>query len=241
MAGGPLTNDQRSKEYYRLAYMCAERKAQGACQEQCAACTLNVHLYIDDPRDATLIKTSAAMDFMHAQQRSASLSAQHKVDNVVTALQFAFMIAIFVVPIFFVVRCAKKAVIDSPNQSTTYIQMTYDAANFAAANIEDVNEDGKVGCIDYALLFKAWFDGYNENGHECLLIWNVNHKKDMNHLFVKVWDGYQYVAIEPSTNRGSFDDRRMEKYWGSMYDPRFDRNVTDGAYKIWKNTFVWVW
>ena len=52
---------QHKTELYRLAYQCHEYKRKG-CNGYCGNCQLNVSLYLDDAREAVLIKTGAALD-----------------------------------------------------------------------------------------------------------------------------------------------------------------------------------
>lgn len=91
---------------------------------------------------------------------------------------------------------------------------TYPSVN----NIQDVNNDGKVNCIDYAISYKILWD-YNNTGsaYRCEIVRNVNKEKGMNHLFVRVRnDKHEWVYLEPQQNC------TMEEYWGDKYNPVFN-------------------
>jgi hypothetical protein len=110
MANRPLTNDQRSKELYRIAYQCAETKHTTGCNNNCAACPLNVHLYVDDARDATLIKTSAAMDYGKATIAMAQRNTNNKIDNVLHLIKVIFVAALLFSAVYFPVSCFKNTI-----------------------------------------------------------------------------------------------------------------------------------
>jgi hypothetical protein len=57
-----LSNKQRYENLRRLACECIERKHSG-CNVNCDKCTLNISIYLDDPRDAVLILTKAELDY----------------------------------------------------------------------------------------------------------------------------------------------------------------------------------
>jgi bacterioferritin-associated ferredoxin len=116
---GPLTNQQRSSEYYRIAYKCAEVKSTKGCDSNCAACVLNVHLYVDDVRDATLIKTSAALNYVRdvAEVRSSNAEIRREnkwstirligwivLDLFILFICIALIWVLFILPISWVVR-----------------------------------------------------------------------------------------------------------------------------------------
>jgi len=63
-----MTNSQKTADLKRLAYQCAEQKNNG-CNGNCGSCPLNVSLYIDDPREAVLIRTNAEIDYQHDQAK----------------------------------------------------------------------------------------------------------------------------------------------------------------------------
>lgn len=98
--------------------------------------------------------------------------------------------------------------------------------------VKDVNKDGKVNCIDYAITFKNFWDWISPDGYSinCEIVRNVNKNKNFNHLFVRVRDSHNsdWEYIEP---QGSIQKYRMKDYWGNRYD---------SSYNIYGETYVWL-
>jgi hypothetical protein len=131
---GLLTNQQRSKEYYRLSYQCLQTKAEKKCDGKCAFCSLNVHLYVDDPRDATLIKTSAAVDYLNAVAVSKQERANDLMHLLGALFSAALAIALVVVPVGCVVKSCKNASgggSASHNSAASYSSSTYNNSGAA--------------------------------------------------------------------------------------------------------------
>jgi hypothetical protein len=72
---GVLSNKQKANEYRRLAYQCASNEANNTCNRYCANCPLNISLFLDDQKEAVLIKMSAIQDY---QQDQANEQAQNQ-------------------------------------------------------------------------------------------------------------------------------------------------------------------
>jgi hypothetical protein len=237
---GPLTNQQRSSEYYRIAYKCAEVKSTKGCDNNCAACVLNVHLYVDDPRDATLIKTSAALNYVRDVAEVEQWNARVRRENIWDAVACFFSIAIpiallwviFVLPISCVVKSCKQAL--APREAVPEASYSSDigisAAQYCKQNIRDVNGDGLKNCIDYAVLYKEYLPSAR-------LIWNYNKNTGWSHIFVQV----NGIKLEPTYVYGSVDNRRIEYVWGSKYDSRYDKDVTAYYSSIRAGTMQWYW
>jgi hypothetical protein len=229
---GPLTDRQRSSEYYRIAYKCAEVKnSKKGCDGNCAACVLNVHLYVDDPRDATLIKTSAAMDY----GKWVAIQHDRNVDGWLGAigswLLLVLVIAAFVLPVQCVIRSCKKPTSPVPEVTTTTDDELFNAAYYAKNNLRDVNNDGLKDCIDYALLYKSRVP-------RARLIWNLcKYPVYWSHLFVQV-DG---VYIEPSAAEWDMYKRRIEYWFRVEYNPANNKDMTNYEYSIRNNTIYWNW
>ena len=96
--------------------------------------------------------------------------------------------------------------------------------------VKDVNKDGKVNCIDYAITFKTFWDWIAPDGHSinCEIVRNVN--KNFNHLFVRVRANSRsdWEYVEP---QASIDNYRMEDYWGCKYD---------ASCNIYGETYIWL-
>jgi len=81
------------------------------------------------------------------------------------------------------------------------------------ANIMDVNEDGRIVCVDYAILFYYyWTQTVDSTPGNCIVVYNYYHDV-MNHLFVEILDPYtgKFVEIEPWTQ--IIDDYIMARCW----------------------------
>jgi hypothetical protein len=86
----------------------------------------------------------------------------------------------------------------------------------------DVNGDGLTNCIDAAVLF---YQLYPDKNNARIMI-NRNFIAGMNHLYISVFSGGIWIAVEPQayhTNHCSF---LMQNVWGRRYDSRFSRDAT---------------
>jgi len=108
MKSGPLTDDIRSQEYYRIAYQCLELVHTKGCNNNCAACALNIHLYCNDAKDATLIKTSAAIDFKNAVIMAKKVKADNTWDLIGAIFTVIFVLAMVFVTLVWPVSCVVK-------------------------------------------------------------------------------------------------------------------------------------
>lgn len=98
--------------------------------------------------------------------------------------------------------------------------------------VKDVDKNGKVNCIDYAITFKNFWDWIAPDGYSinCEIVRNVNKNKNFNHLFVRVRDNSRsdWEYVEP---QGSIEKYRMEDYWGNRYD---------ASCNIYGETYIWL-
>jgi TolA-binding protein len=126
----------------------------------------------------------------------------------------------------------------SSTSSAVQVSPSLSAALKVRDNLCDANYDGKITCIDYALLYKYYFG----NGTQARLIWNYNKNKNLNHLFCSIPDDNGgWIYIEPSRTSTSLSDRTMSSVWGSMYNPYYNRDVTYAYNEIKNGTYRWVW
>jgi len=88
---------------------------------------------------------------------------------------------------------------------------------------KDINRDGKVNCIDAALLFYRYFPDKNK----VRVYWNRNDAKDFNHLFNLVLFNGEWIGVEPQAKFCGFNSYRMRPIWGDQYDYRLNQDVTD--------------
>jgi hypothetical protein len=218
--GGPLTNHEKSREFYRFAYACEEQSKR--CDHQCAVCSLNVHLYCDDPREATLIKTSARLDY---SRRGLSDFSQW----LLSAFMYIVIIGGLIFGVWSCVSCSS-----APKQSTVNIaQQTYDTAVYVKSHIYDVDRDGLIDCVDYATLY---FDKYPDKSN-LRLMWVYRADIDETHLYVRV----NGTDIEPQSINPDFSKRTLRYHWGNKMNYRKIKDVTAYAGQIRNNTFHWIW
>jgi len=87
----------------------------------------------------------------------------------------------------------------------------------------DVNKDGKINCIDAAVLFYQHFPDKTR----VAIIRNYNPGKNFNHLFntVKFEDGLWYT-VEPQTFWMGLSIYTMINVWGTQYDSKFNTDET---------------
>ena len=91
----------------------------------------------------------------------------------------------------------------------------------------DINGDGKINCIDYAISYKLIWDQYNSGSeYRCEIVHNRNPHTGMDHLFIRVRNkDHNWEYIEPQNGLD------MEDYWGDKYNP---------AYNIFGETDYWL-
>lgn len=96
-------------------------------------------------------------------------------------------------------------------------------------NIRDMNNDGKINCIDYATSFKIEWDK-NYDPWKCIIVRNKNENTHMHHLFNRVRDNLnEDIYVEPwcwNPCKYTMDDN-----WDSTYDPK---------YNIENETYIWL-
>ena len=64
---GVLTNKQKAEEYRQLAYQCVVNEENSACNMDCINCPLNIALFVDDKKEAVLIKMAAMREYQNDQ------------------------------------------------------------------------------------------------------------------------------------------------------------------------------
>jgi len=91
---GVLTNKQKAEEYRKLAYQCVANEANNTCDHYCVNCPLNISLFMDDKKEAVLIKMSAIQAY---QQDQANEQARNQIikkyEDQRTAEEIGYIIA----------------------------------------------------------------------------------------------------------------------------------------------------
>jgi len=84
--------------------------------------------------------------------------------------------------------------------------------------VRDINNDGKVNCIDYSITFRHLY------GSNARLIINNNPRSGMNHMFIRVYYGVnEFIDIEP---QGTPQRYSMGLIWGMLYKWNYNKDVT---------------
>jgi len=87
----------------------------------------------------------------------------------------------------------------------------------------DVNGDGKINCIDAALLFYIYYP----DKYYVRIIANENPDNDFYHLFNAVLINGFWWEIEPQTYAYEESSYWMKDVWGNLYDYSLNYDVTD--------------
>lgn len=245
MKGGTLNNDVRAQEYYRIAYKCIElSQTKKGCNGICAACTLNIHLYVDDVKEATLIKTSAGIDW----QRGQLIKAHESGVAWGQLIWSIILIGLLITAVAWPVSCFRKHWVrpTGPQQeSTSYASTaTPDVERRVLKTLKDVyavqmtdkNKDGMLNCIDYAVTF------YELYGPEARLVWVVIKPCELTHLYCAVPNGYGgWLHIETYTYKMSLSTALMQYTYGTVFNTYKRKDVTTDYNKIITGNYVWRW
>ena len=98
--------------------------------------------------------------------------------------------------------------------------------------VHDINGDGLVNCIDYAVLFKIyWDEKYPDQKPSCIIIRNKKPAPyKMHHLFIGINTGFQIIEVEPRAK--NYKKYLMADNWSTKY---YNRN-----YNIYCETNKWL-
>lgn len=143
-----------------------------------------------------------------------------------------FIAAICLIPVFEIISCNDTLPVKP------YVSRTYDCKknistvmkHIRTQGVIDCVKDNKIDCKDYAITFMIlWYNIYEFDERTCVLVHNTNYKTGMDHLFVAVYTGEDWLCIEPQAY--DVDNWSLDYYWGDKYDP---------VYNNWKHTSMFV-
>ena len=199
-----LSKEQRADELYRVAYQCEELKTKKCARINCNYCPFYLPNYAIDQSDAVLIQASAAINY---HKKSVERDA-----GIATNILIFILFAILSIVIFKGCAPSKKP----PTQTPIPYDEISRVINIVHENVFDINDDGLVNCIDYAILFCI---GYPKSH----IILNNNPRTGMNHLFNSINVNGTIMYIEPQRNsKGPL----MVNVWGSQYNPAYNEVQT---------------
>lgn len=105
-----------------------------------------------------------------------------------------------------------------------------DVLHMTRLSISDINNDGEINCVDYAITYKlCWDSKYPKR--QCLIVRNYNPHTNWHHLFVKVFIDNEWVYIEPMSNY--YNTCIMSVRWKDAYDAKY--NIS-GETEYWLGT-----
>ena len=144
-----------------------------------------------------------------------------------TRMVITVIICIAVFMLLFSVPGDKPSVLSRHNYVKCQDEIDYDTyltiqetILMTQRSIRDVNQDGKINCVDHAIMFYlAWSTFINA---DCEIVHNVK-PGIMNHLFVRVTDPVtdKYIEVEPWT--AVTEDVTMDVCWqNGKYDYRYN-------------------
>jgi len=206
---------------------------------------------MDDVREATLIKTSAELDFIRALAVAKQRNRDGWLSLIPTGLTLLAAIALICVCIVWPISCVVKGVKGfvkptNPTMEAQQPRYTTEATPAIAARVYEVSKyawnppdqdgDGSSDCIDSALLF------YDLYGPECIILWVKDVSINWNHVFVAVPNGYgQWLYLE-STRSGDLKYMSMN-IWGKPFYDNINKakNITYGYRQLKNDTFDWRW
>lgn len=216
---------------WKVALECAYKRKMKKCLNKygdtiCANCRWYVLRYIDaNPRQAELFMLQAESEVADMLQvnRQSNKGIVYLILGILTAI--ALFLAVMCnegryankqqpTPVQQVQQSSQPA----PQQKPTYINWTLDKV---AETMHDTNADGKVNCIDAAVLFYQYYPEKDD----VRIYLNYNPPK-MNHLFILLsLDGVWY-GVEPQATYLGLSSYWMSEVWGRDYDRRFNKDVT---------------
>lgn len=173
-----------------------------ACYRQLALCD---QLYIDN----TAERITAGMD-----QNRCNNVKEHKQRKDV---RLAVIIITALLLLLIAVKAHGQSIYVNYYTEDEYI---VDILEETKKNIRDINEDGKINCIDKAIIYKRLWDRKYDPSN-CEIVRNFHVYTGWHHLFVRVRGAYgsQWLRVEPSAGP---DNYRMQDYWGDDYEQWYD-------------------
>ena len=138
----------------------------------------------------------------------------------IASAAFLAMFALTTLPVAAQSGNRKKCASDHVPQKTTERILT--VFERQRKNIHDLNADGKINCVDYAIQFKLeWDKLYNDD--DCYLVRNYNPKyTGMNHLFAAVYCEETCLFVLVETWASNVHKFLMEDNWDNHYNPAFN-------------------
>ena len=236
---------------WSVVLQCASERLHKRCtsnfnSNECNNCKWNVHNYFDvDPRKVNLLMLHAEgeMSYLIIKEESEKKLRRQQAEDEVYDLQLGknkakkriIYLILFIVAVIvgiwwygngqyqYGLEAPTKGVIEtrySDDESAVWNTLRKVAVGMTKKT--DVNSDGKVNCIDAALLFYKYYP-YKDR---VTIEYNYNPSKDFNHMFNAILIGGNWIAVEPQAKFCGYDVYRMKPIWGNQYEWTLNRDVT---------------
>jgi len=236
----------KKDDLYNIALQCAKLNGNG-CACGCEQCQYNVFNYVSDVREASLLKANAYSDY-HKRNLITQEYENNKNSQFLAAIIWIVLIAVLVIwagsslkqcinpdlnPQQEVSGAITQLFLRDPGQplGTLHEELTYFRDNpnniyniprillvMRTFGVYDINEDGKIDCIDHSLIFRILY------GSNARIMVNKNPTNKFNHMFIRVRYANGVMDIEP---QGTPTRYAMGVWWGVKYDREYNRDVTD--------------
>jgi hypothetical protein len=209
----------------QFACDCAEQRYFKRCNMQCTSCPSNVSLYCGlSKEEAVALQHSANISFRAWAAHEAAWQKRERGEHRTNRFLAGIWIALGILWVLFMLglyHWNKKADPAPGQQAEDILPLVAPIVDTLERIYRaDIDGDGKISCIDYALQF---YNAY-PNREDVRLVVNYNKETGYNHLFVKV----RGVAVEPVSllKPKPGNPVGIIDYWGAQWDPAWDRDVT---------------
>ncbi|GBU27287.1 hypothetical protein R84B8_00816 [Treponema sp. R8-4-B8] len=226
----------RQEAIWKRACTCADMRLGRSCKNrfgsyECNGCEQYILNYMDaEPSQAKLL-------MLDADEQMASLRGSINRANVLIVISIAIIVGFVGLFAYATVagnkqareRLAKEALATAPKAEArhstdeTNISNTLSKVAIGLTDKKDINRDGKVNCIDAALMFYKYYPDKSK----VRIYWNKNTAKDFNHMFNLVLINGTWVGVEPQTKFFGESNYRMRPVWGAKYDYTLNIDVTN--------------
>lgn len=221
-------------------FECKVTKTTGDCTESmCADCEKriqqqNVWNNMADI-DRLRVKTGVNQRFeywLSQRKRYALYKKSCKRDAIGSVLYVVFLCLLLVIALM----CCSASSMVTPR--SVFENNIENCLRSVRKNERDINKDGIINCQDYTILFyEAWNNSNYPNKETIGIVRNYNEDTGMNHLFIAVritmFDKWEYVEPQAWLSGDYTAQYYMADFWGSKYNPLYNRIDTAYLYKIY--------
>jgi hypothetical protein len=207
-----LSAKQKSEILQSIAGACAVMQRRGCRRKGCADCQYNINhpLYNDDK---FLIQTQAVIQ-NDIYNRHNARQAGHLVGSWIGTV--VSVVTIIVLAVLVVMQCVRATPSYTP-VSYTEKQIGYKVLAIRETMADrwiDINKDGKVDCVDRAVIFYALWCQAGFGSDSIQLVYNSNVHNEP-HLFIGILSNSGWIYAEPNDKYGQ---RWKDSQCWTVYD-----------------------